>query len=68
LGAKQGLQADILGNAYFQLATLLDKGEGGSTDPKRALALYQQSIEMAASFSNDYEAKAKDRVQALASL
>ncbi|WP_297892791.1 sel1 repeat family protein [Shewanella sp.] len=68
LGAKQGLQVDILGNAYFQLATLLDKGEGGSADPKRALALYQQSIEMAARFSNDYEAKAKERVQALTPL
>lgn len=67
-GAQEGLQADILGVAYFQLATLLDKGEGGSADPKRALALYQQSIEMAARFSNDYEAKAKERVQALAPL
>ncbi|MCS6234873.1 sel1 repeat family protein [Shewanella baltica] len=65
LGAKQGLQADILGNAYFQLATLLDKGEGGAVDAKTALTLYQQSIEIAERFSNDYEAKAKDRVQVL---
>ncbi|MDT3296766.1 sel1 repeat family protein [Shewanella sp. SP2S2-6] len=65
LGAKQGLQADILGNAYFQLATLLDKGEGGAVDAKTALTLYRQSIEMAERFSNDYEAKAKDRVQVL---
>jgi len=68
LGAKQGLQADILGNAYFQLATLLDKGEGGAVDAKAALTLYQQSIEMAERFSNDYEAKAKDRVQVLEQL
>ncbi|AUD59018.1 hypothetical protein AYJ58_05725 [Shewanella sp. Pdp11] len=68
LGAKQGLQADILGNAYFQLATLLDKGEGGAVDAKTALTLYQQSIEMAERFSNDYEAKAKDRVQVLEQL
>ncbi|AVT47112.1 SEL1-like repeat protein [Shewanella baltica] len=65
LGAKQGLQADILGNAYFQLATLLDKGEGGAVDAKTALTLYQQSIEIAERFSNDYEARAKDRVQVL---
>lgn len=65
LGAKQGLQADILGNAYFQLATLLDKGEGGAVDAKTALTLYQQSLEIAERFSNDYEAKAKDRVQVL---
>ncbi|MDR9766469.1 sel1 repeat family protein [Shewanella baltica] len=65
LGAKQGLQADILGNAYFQLATLLDKGEGGAVDAKTALTLYQQSIEIAERFSNDYGAKAKDRVQVL---
>ncbi|MEM6191584.1 sel1 repeat family protein [Shewanella scandinavica] len=65
LGAKQGLQADILGNAYFQLATLLDKGEGGAVDAKTALTLYQQSLEIAERFSNDYEARAKDRVQVL---
>lgn len=65
LGAKQGLQADILGNAYFQLATLLDKGEGGAVDAKTALTLYRQSIEIAERFSNDYEARAKDRVQVL---
>ena len=68
LGAKQGLQADILGNAYFQLATLLDKGEGGAVDAKAALTLYQQSVEMAERFSNDYEAKSKDRVQVLEQL
>ncbi|MDT3335205.1 sel1 repeat family protein [Shewanella sp. SP1S1-7] len=68
LGAKQGLQADILGNAYFQLATLLDKGEGGAVDAKTALTLYQQSLEIAERFSNDYEAKAKDRVQVLEQL
>ncbi|MCS6114594.1 sel1 repeat family protein [Shewanella baltica] len=68
LGAKQGLQADILGNAYFQLATLLDKGEGGAVDAKTALTLYQQSIEIAERFSNDYEARAKDRVQVLEQL
>ncbi|MGI2167385.1 sel1 repeat family protein [Shewanella oncorhynchi] len=65
LGAKQGLQADILGNAYFQFATLLDKGEGGPVDAKAALTLYQQSIEMAERFSNDYAARAKERVQVL---
>ncbi len=65
LGAKQGLQADILGNAYFQFATLLDKGEGGPADAKAALTLYQQSIEMAERFSNDYAARAKERVQLL---
>ncbi|MDT3319782.1 sel1 repeat family protein [Shewanella sp. SP1S2-4] len=68
LGAKQGLQADILGNAYFQLATLLDKGEGGAVDAKTALTLYQQSLEIAERFSNDYEARAKDRVQVLEQL
>ncbi|MCS6119395.1 sel1 repeat family protein [Shewanella baltica] len=68
LGAKQGLQADILGNAYYQLATLLDKGEGGAVDAKTALTLYQQSIEIAERFSNDYEARAKDRVQVLEQL
>lgn len=68
LGAEQGLQADILGNAYFQLATLLDKGEGGEGDAKTALTLYQQSIEIAERFSNDYEARAKDRVQVLEQL
>ncbi|MEE2030505.1 hypothetical protein DIKCMJMK_04429 [Shewanella oneidensis] len=43
LGVDKGLQKDILGNAYFQLATLLDTGEGGAVDSKAALALYQQS-------------------------
>ncbi|ABI40478.1 Sel1 domain protein repeat-containing protein [Shewanella sp. MR-4] len=67
-GAKQGMQRDVLGRAYFQLASLLDTGEGGSVEPERALALYQHSIELAKSFTNDYEAKAKARVQALEKL
>uniref|UniRef100_Q0HZB2 Sel1 domain protein repeat-containing protein n=1 Tax=Shewanella sp. (strain MR-7) TaxID=60481 RepID=Q0HZB2_SHESR len=67
-GAKQGMPRDVLGRAYFQLASLLDTGEGGSVEPERALALYQHSIELAKSFTNDYEAKAKARVQALEKL
>ncbi|MFB2641070.1 tetratricopeptide repeat protein [Shewanella bicestrii] len=67
-GDKQGMQRDVLGRAYFQLASLLDTGEGGSVEPERALALYQHSIELAKSFTNDYEAKAKARVQALEKL
>ncbi|MGL5667146.1 MAG: sel1 repeat family protein, partial [Shewanella sp.] len=67
-GDKQGIQRDVLGHAYFQLASLLDTGEGGSVEPERALAFYQHSIELAKSFTNDYEAKAKARVQALEKL
>ncbi|QYJ70903.1 sel1 repeat family protein [Shewanella sp. FJAT-51649] len=67
-GDKQGMQRGVLGRAYFQLASLLDEGEGGSVEPERALALYQHSIELAKSFTNDYEAKAKARVQALEKL
>ncbi|MEL4430149.1 sel1 repeat family protein [Shewanella mangrovisoli] len=67
-GDKQGMQRDVLGRAYFQLASLLDAGEGGSVEPERALAFYQHSIELAKSFTNDYEAKAKARAQALEKL
>jgi len=44
---------------------LLDAGEGGDADPKRAITLYQQSIELGEGFSNDYQAKAKERLQSL---
>ncbi|MFV0594067.1 sel1 repeat family protein [Shewanella sp.] len=67
-GEKQGMQRDVLGQAYFQLASLLDAGDGGSAEPERILTLYQHSIELAKSFTNDYEAKAKARVQALEKL
>lgn len=64
-GAEQGLQNNIMGTAYFQLATLLENGDSGDKDLGRVLALYQKSIDLAAGFSNDYETQAKARVQAL---
>lgn len=67
-GAEQGLQNNIMGTAYFQLATLLENADSGDKDLGRALALYQMSIDLAAGFSNDYETQAKARVQALQNL
>ncbi|MDL3984630.1 tetratricopeptide repeat protein [Shewanella xiamenensis] len=64
-GEKQGIQQDVLGKAYFQLASLLDAGEGGDADPKRAQILYQQSLVLAERFSNDYAAQAKERLKSL---
>lgn len=64
-GDKQYIQRDVLGYAYFRLASLLDAGEEGDADPKRAITLYQQSIELGEGFSNDYQAKAKERLQSL---
>lgn len=64
-GEKQGIQQDVLGLAYFQLASLLDAGEGGEADPKRAQILYQQSLVLAERFSNDYAAQAKERLKSL---
>ncbi|MGL5488720.1 MAG: tetratricopeptide repeat protein, partial [Shewanella sp.] len=64
-GDKQYIQRDVLGYAYFRLASLLDAGEGGDADPKRAITLYQQSIELGEGVSNDYQAKAKERLQSL---
>lgn len=64
-GAKQGLEINVLGKAYFQLASLLDKGEGGEVDANAALGLYRQSLEIASTYSSDYQVLATQRVKEL---